>query len=197
MVATPKALLTVGGFGGGATVRLAVLLGAPGPLSLAEIGPVVLLNVPVAVACTFREIKHAPSAMGCNSDILLIDAARRGISWTAGPSEPPVRVIEVEPGVAVNVPPQSLLTFGIAATCKPAGSASVNEMPVRATSLLGGVELLLLLLIVKLTNDVPPCTVLLGTNDLLIVGGKATNKVAEPPPPVPPLVELTGPVVFR
>lgn len=62
----------------------------------------------------------------------------------------------------------------------------------------GGVPLLLFgLVMVKLTRDVPFWTVELGTKTLLMVGGKATNKVADAEPPVPPLVELTGPVVFR
>ena len=103
----------------------------------------------------------------------------------------------LEPGTAVSVPPQSLLTFGVAATVSPTGSVSVNVIPVSVTSLFGAVELLLGLVIVKLTTGLAPRKIVSGTNILLIVGGLATNSVAEAEPPVPPLVELTGPVEFR
>ena len=97
----------------------------------------------------------------------------------------------------MTVPPQLLLILLGEATTKPAGKLSVKAMPVRPTSLFGGVELLLGLVMVKLANVVPFWAIVLGTNSLLIVGGKATVKVAEAEPPVPPLVELTGPVLLR
>jgi hypothetical protein len=63
MLAAPNPLAIVGGSGGAATVRLAVLLGAPGPVSLAVIGPVVLFSIPKANgAFTFTAIEHAPWA---------------------------------------------------------------------------------------------------------------------------------------
>src|SRR5262245_855972 len=194
-LAAPKALTKVGATGGGVTVKVAVLLVAPGPLSLAEIGPVVLLNTPVLLGVTFTEIKHDP----CAADV----AAGREFralparSVPAGSSDPPTRVIVPEPGTAVIVPPQSLLRPLGDATARPAGKLSVNEMPLSDTSLLGGVELLFGLLMVKLANDVPFWTVVSGTKTLLIVGGRATVKVADAEPPVPPLVALTGPVEFR
>src|SRR5262249_61497251 len=49
MLAAPKNLTRVGATGGGFTVSAATLLAAPGPLSLAEIGPGWLLNVPAVV----------------------------------------------------------------------------------------------------------------------------------------------------
>ena len=52
------------------------------------------------------------------------------------------------------------------------------------------------LVMVKLSNDVPFWKVVSGTKTLLMVGGRATNKVADAVPPVPPLVELTAPVVL-
>ena len=58
IVAAPKVLAMVGATGA-TTFKLAVLLVAPGPLSLAEIGPVVLFSVPtVPGAFTFTEIVH-------------------------------------------------------------------------------------------------------------------------------------------
>ena len=58
MLVAPKALTTVGGIGPGVTVRDAVLLGAPGPLSFALIAPVVLFKVPVALGTTSTDTKH-------------------------------------------------------------------------------------------------------------------------------------------
>lgn len=128
MVAAPKALARVGGGGGGVTFRLAVLLVAPGPLSLAEIGPVVLFRVAgaAAVACTFTEMKHDPLAMGGCAGLNLDAAGRRAINPAAGPKLPPERLMEEESGTAVTVPPQSLLTLLGDATTRPAGKASVN-----------------------------------------------------------------------
>lgn len=61
MLAAPNPLLIVGGSGGAITVRLAVLLVAPGPLSVEVMGPVVLSSVAKTLgAFTFTEIKHAP-----------------------------------------------------------------------------------------------------------------------------------------
>ncbi len=60
--AAPKAFAAVGGVTTGVafTVNVAVLLGAPAPLSLAEIGPVWLLNVPVTRGLIATEMKHDP-----------------------------------------------------------------------------------------------------------------------------------------
>src|SRR5215472_16837497 len=89
MSAGMKALARVGAttVGPGVTVKLAVLLGAPGPLSLELIGPVVLLSVPEAVGVTSTEMKQDPLA-GVNSG--LREAPRRpGASPVAGASVPP------------------------------------------------------------------------------------------------------------
>ena len=37
------------------------------PLSVAEMAPVVLLNVPALFGCTDTEMKHEPLALGCRS----------------------------------------------------------------------------------------------------------------------------------
>ena len=109
-----------------------------------------------------------------------------------------------EPGTAVTVPSQSLLKALGDATTRPAGRLSVKAIPVRVTGLLGATRpqlgsagSQLGLVMVKLSKDVPPCTVVAGTNSLLMVGGLATIKVADAVPPVPPLVELTAPVLFK
>src|SRR5262249_3913154 len=138
-LAAPKTLTRVGATGGGATVREAVLLVAPGPLSLAEIGPVGLLNTPVLVGVTFTEIKHDPCAAGFNSPGESPGARKFGglpaRRVPAGSRAPPTRVIVPDPGTAVTTPPQSLLSALGEAICKPAGKLSVNEIPVSDTSL--------------------------------------------------------------
>ena len=59
MLAAPKALVIDGG---AITVMLAVLLVAPGPLCVDEIGPVVFALAPAVVPCTFTEIVQEPLA---------------------------------------------------------------------------------------------------------------------------------------
>src|SRR5579859_1672984 len=119
-LAAPNALANVGGTTSGAalTVKLAVLLVAPGPLSKAEMGPVVLFMTPVVVACTSTETKHAPVALDdCDSADLdtrcrgAIDSTGSGggSNPTDGATMPPDKLMEEEPGTAVTVPPQSLL----------------------------------------------------------------------------------------
>ena len=66
-----------------------------------------------------------------------------------------------DPAVAVTVPPQVLVTFGVAATCNPTGSVSV-KLPLIATTL--G------LLMLKL-NVVVPFTGMLAWPKLLVICG--------------------------
>ena len=188
------------------TVSAAVLLVAPVPLSLAEMAPVVLLNVPLVVGATSTEMKHDPEELGCRGcrrplptmvDCLLVDPLRLGLNGTAGPRSPPVNVMIDEPGLAVTVPSQLLLRLLGLATTSPAGNVSVNAIPVNVTSELGADELLLGLLMVKLNRVIWFWLILSGTKILLMVGGKATPKVADAVPPVPPSLEFTAPVVFR
>jgi len=132
MVAAPKDLVAVGGSTVGAafTVRVAVLLVVPAPLSLAEIGPVVLFFTPVVVACTNTEIKHAPLAMSDRMSPFGVTSVSRTfgviLNGTAVPIVPPDRLIEEEPGSAVTVPPQSFDSWLGEATTTPAGKLSVN-----------------------------------------------------------------------
>lgn len=164
ILASPKLLAIVGATAGAITVRLAVLLVAPGPLSLAEIGPVVLLSVEsVFGAFTFTEMRQAEP----------------------GPNIPPASPIDDEPAAAVTVPPQPLVTSLGEATKSPAGRLSMKEIPVSDVFVFA-------LLIVKLNKVVPPCTTVAGWKSLLIVGGATTLKLAEVELPFPPLVELTG-----
>src|SRR5947208_8222385 len=91
--------------------------------------------------------------------------------------------------VVVNVPPHTVAEA--LATVKPVGSVSVNPTPVRAAVLAAG------LVIVNVSEVVAFNAMVLGLNTLTIVGGASTTKVAVLlVAPVPPLVELTAPVVL-
>lgn len=186
MLAAPKALFTVGAW---TTSRVAVLLTVPGPLSLAEIGPVVFDRVPVPVTSRFTVITQVPCATGFDGPVMFARFTLIIGGGPAGASEPPVKVMVPEPGLAVTVPPQVSVTWFGVATTSPAGRVSVNEMPVRVTVVFE-------LLIVKLTPTVEFCPTALAPKSLWIVGGAATVSVSDAVLPVPPLVELTFPLVF-
>jgi hypothetical protein len=164
MLAAPNALAILGG---PITVMLAVLLGAPAPLSVDEIGPVVLFCTPAATPVTFRLIVHEVFAA----------------------SVPPARLIDPDPAAAVTVPLQVVVRLFGVATCSPAGSVSLNATPVRASDVFG-------LLSVKVSEVFAPTRMLAAPNALVIVGGVPTVKLAEAVLPVPPLVEVTLPVVL-
>ena len=46
--------------------------------------------------------------------------------------DPKVRVVAAAAGAQVGVPPQVVVAVGVAATCRPVGSESVNVAPVNA-----------------------------------------------------------------
>src|SRR5262249_4586742 len=102
--------------------------------------------------------------------------------------EPPLNVREVFPAAGVNVPPQEVLALGVAATCTPEGSESVNPTPVSDSALAEG------LVMVKLSVVVPLTGIVVGLNDLVIEGGATTVMLAEAVLPVPPLPEVTLPL---
>src|ERR1043166_6208509 len=153
--------------GGPITVMLAVLLVAPAPLSFDEIGPVVLFCTPACTPVTFRLIVHEPFAA----------------------SDPPVRLIEPDPAAAVVVPPQLLVRpFGVATT-RPAGSVSLKVTPVSPIDAFG-------LLMLKVSDVLAFSRMLAAPKAFVIVGGVATVRLAVAVLPVPPLVEVTLPVVL-
>src|SRR4249920_2359020 len=153
--------------GGPITVIDAVLLVAPAPVSFDEIGPVVLFCTPAATPVTFRLMVQEPFAA----------------------SDPPVRLMEPDPAAAVVVPPQLLVSpFGVA-TARPAGRASENATPVSAR-LVFGLERL------KVSDVLAFSRMLAAPKALVIVGGVPTVRFAVAVLPVPPLVEVTLPVVF-
>src|SRR5271169_3534773 len=106
---------------------------------------------------------------------------------------PPLRLIEVEAAVApVRVPLQVFVELGVVATCRPVGNVSVTARPVRGTVLPVG----LVMVSVSVVFEPVPTGIEPAANDLVIVGGFSTAMVALAVVPVPPLVELTAPVVF-
>src|SRR5215470_18305804 len=100
---------------------------------------------------------------------------------------PPLNVRVVSPAFGAKVPPQEVLAPGVAATCNPEGSASVNPTPLSATVEFG-------FIIVKVSVVVPPTGMVEAPNPLLIEGGPTTVMLAEAVLPVPPLVEVTLPL---
>jgi hypothetical protein len=165
MLVEPKALVMVGG---ATTVKTALAV-KPVPSFVELTVPVVLLLEPpvVAVTSTFT-VQVLP---GVAIDPLLT-----------------VRL--VAPPAGANVAPQVLPIFGVAATCMPAGNASVTAIPFIAPVLVAG------LVKVSVRVEVPPTAIGVGAKALAIVGGAVTVKIAEAVKPVPPFVELTVPVVL-
>ena len=132
IVAAPKLLEIVGATGGAITVKLAVLLAAPGTVSFAVIGPVVLFSVPnVFGAFTFTEIEQVASN-----------------GFEPGPNIPPAKLMDDEPAIAVIVPPQLLVRSLGESSTSPPGRLSAKEIPVSDVFVFG-------LLIVKLNKVVP------------------------------------------
>jgi hypothetical protein len=153
--------------GGPITVIIAVLLVAPGPLCVEDTGPVILFATPTVAPMTFSEITH--------------DAL--------GASVPPERAIELDPGAATVVPPQLEARLEGVATTRSAGKVSVTASPVRVTEEFG-------LLIIRVSEVDAPARMLAAPNALVIVGAAATLKFAEDVLPVPPLLEVTAPLVL-
>ena len=103
-------------------------------------------------------------------------------------SLPPDKLTVPLPAAAAAVPPQVLLTFGVDATTSPAGKMSVKAIPDRA--MVFGLPM------AKLSPVVPFSGIELAPKVFVTDGGLATVRFALAVLPVPPLVELTAPVVF-
>jgi len=132
-----------------------------------EVTCTLLVSVPAVLPCTLTETAQDPAAA----------------------IEPPDKVTEPEPALAVTLPPQELVVPGVEATTMPAGNVSVNATLFRAA-----VELGLVMLSVRVL--VPPTATVVGLKLLEIDGGPATVSGAEAVLPVPPLVDVTAPVVL-
>src|SRR5215472_14432466 len=130
--------------GGPTTVSIAVLLVPPAPLSFELIFPVVLLQTPVV----------DPVTVTLNEQLPLI------------PSVPPLNVM-VLGAVVDTMPPLQAAVGPEVGTVIPAGSVSVNAIPVSPRVELGFVMLNVRVL-------VWPNSMLDGENDFIIVGAAAT-----------------------
>jgi hypothetical protein len=82
-----------------------------------------------------------------------------------------------------------LFRLEVGATVNPAGNVSANASPL-SVALLFGFDT------VKVSEVVPFSGRLAAPNAFVIVGGLATVRFAVPVFPVPPLVEVTAPVVL-
>jgi len=102
---------------------------------------------------------------------------------------PADKLTDPEPATAVAVPPQLLVRFGADATTRPAGRLSVKAIPVRLRLVFG-------FWMVNVNEVVPFRGISAAPNTLAIEGGVATVKLAVAVLPVPPLVEVTFPVVL-
>src|SRR6266849_10244194 len=154
--------------GGETTVTVAVLLVAPAPLSLEEIAPVVFALTPAVVPVTLVVSVHELLGGRVEADRLIVD----------------------DPATAVGVPPHELVRPLGAATTNPAGRLSVKPTPVSEIVFVPGLAM------VKVRETVPFSGTVAAPKALVIVGGAATAMLADAVPPVPPLVEVTLPVVL-
>jgi hypothetical protein len=168
ILGAPKLFVNVGG---PMTASVAVLLGAPVPLWVDEIAPVVFGFAPGVVPVTFTANPH---------DVFTASAT-------------PDRLMVPVPDAAVGTTPHVLFAnpFGVATT-RPAGNASVKVTPVS--------ELVFATGFVRVNvSVVDPLTGTLGApKALLIVGAVATLRFAVLlVVPVPPLVDEMAPVVLE
>lgn len=161
------------------------MLAAPNPLLIpggdtTVIEALDVLPVPPSVELTVTLLFLTPAVV----PLILTETAQELLA----PRVPPERLTDPDPATAVAVPPQALLRLDGVATINPAGRLSVNAMPLA--------ELLLGLLMVNVRLVTLFSGMLAAPNALLMLTGVATLNLAEAVFPVPPLVEVTLPVVF-
>jgi hypothetical protein len=138
--------------------------------------------VPPSVEVTCTELFFTPAVVPCTS----MEKAQEPL----GAKAPVASVTDPAPAVAVTVPPQllPLRLFGVATT-KPAGKVSVNAIPFSVTLVLGFVML-------NVSDIVPFNAIVAAPNVLVMVGAVATVRLSVAVLPVPPLVDVTFPVVL-
>src|SRR5262249_50520517 len=143
---------------------------------------VAVLLLPPSVELTCTELFLSPAVVPCT----FTETAHEALAA----SVPPDRLTEPAPPVAVAVPPQVLFRFGVDATTSPAGRLSVNANPLSVALLFG------LLMLIR-SKVLPFSGIFVGANVLVPLGGLTTVRLAVLlVAPVPPLVELTAPVVL-
>ena len=154
-----------------------IMTGAPTTL----IEALDVLPVPPSVELTVTELFFTPAVV----PVTLTETVQLALAAKV----PADKLTDPEPAAAVAVPPQLLVKFGVEAITNPAGKLSLKATPVRARLVLG-------FWMVNVSEVVPFNGMLAAPNALVIDGGEATVKLAEAVLPVPPLVEVTLPVVF-
>src|SRR5262249_25180274 len=141
------------------------------------------------------EVFPVPPSFDVTCTLLIFTPA--AVPWTStdtmhealAASVPPDRLAEPARPTAVIEPPQVLVAFGVEATTNPAGKLSVKPRPVRVTVVLG-------FWIVNVKEVVPFNGIWSAPKLLVMAGAWATVRLALAVLPVPPLVEVTLPVVL-
>jgi len=140
-----------------------------------------VLPVPASVEVTWTLLFFTPAVVPCTFT--------ETVQLALAANVPAERLMLPEPATAVAVPPQVLFKALGVATTNPAGRLSVKAIPVSARLVLG-------FWMVNVSDVVPFSGMLAAPNAFVIVGGVATVRLAEAVLPVPPLVEVTLPVVL-
>jgi hypothetical protein len=140
-----------------------------------------VLPVPPSVEVTVTELFLTPAVV----PVTLTET----VQLTLAASVPAERLTDVPPATAVAVPPQVLVRFGVEAITRPAGKLSVKAIPFNVTFVFG-------FWMLNVSEVVPFNGMLAAPNALVIDGGVATVRLAVAVLPVPPLVEVTFPVVL-
>jgi hypothetical protein len=158
--------------GGPTTVSIAVLLVPPWPLSFELMLPVVLDHTPVVDPMTVTMNEQLPLAA----------------------SVPPLKLIRFGEVVETMPPPQAAVGPEVG-TVIPAGSESVNVMPVSPRVVLG-------LVMLNVSVLVWPSSILEGENPFVIVGAAATFIVTvavlvHPPGLLSAYLKLSAPTKFK
>jgi len=162
------------------------MLAAPNALIMTG-GPVTVIDafdvlpVPASVEVTWTLLFFTPAVVPCTFT--------ETVQLALAASVPAERLILPDPATAVAVPPQVVLSALGVATTRPAGRLSVKAIPVSARLVLG-------FWMVNVSDVVPFSGMLAAPKTLVIEGGVATVRFAEAVLPVPPLVEVTFPVVL-
>src|SRR5262249_40779066 len=139
----------------------------PAPPSVEVTAPLTLFLTPAVVPVTFTATVQVP----------------------VPGMDPPLNVSVVSPGLGANVPPQDAEAPGVVATCNPDGSESVNPPRVSVGVALG-------LFMVSVRWVLPQTGMGAAPTCWALTGGDGPKTGALAVFPVPPLAEVTAPLVL-
>ena len=137
--------------------------------------------VPPSVELTVTELFFTPAVV----PVTLTETVQLALAAIVAAD----KLTDPDPAAAVAVPPQVLVRFGVDATTRPAGKLSVKATPFNVTFVFG-------FWMLNVSEVVPFSGMLAAPKALAMAGGEATVRFAVAVLPVPPLVEVTAPVVF-